>query len=89
MGKYFTRYKGEIRDWRFKVDMEGCRHCFYLDDILIGQLFKRGKHNWSCVPNEHMGLDGPVCGFGSRHRAAEYALQVMRFKNNEDYEKEN
>jgi hypothetical protein len=84
MGKYFAHYKGEYRDWRFKVDMEGHRHCFYLDEFLIGQLFKSRADKWDCVPNQPMGLDGPVCGFASRHDAAEYALQVMNFKNKQN-----
>jgi hypothetical protein len=85
MGKYFANYKGKNRDWKFKVDDKGFRHCFYLDEFLIGQLFKMSNNKWSCVPSEPMGLDGPVRGFASRHDAAEYALQVMRFKNGEIY----
>jgi hypothetical protein len=77
MGKYFSEYKGEIRDWKFKVN--GNRHCFYLDNFLIAQIFKLSQNKWACVPSVSMGLDGPVCGFASRHDAAEYALQVIRF----------
>ena len=84
MSKYFAYYKGKYRDWKFKVDNNGRRHCFYLDEFLIGQLFKSSNNKWSCVPSKHIGLDGPVCGFASRHDAAEYALQVMRFKNGEE-----
>lgn len=84
MGKYFSNYKGENRDWKFKIIKHVNIHCFYLDHFLIAQIFKMPRNKWSCVPSKSMGLDRPVHGFASRHDAAEYALQVMRFKDQDN-----
>jgi hypothetical protein len=81
MSKYFAFYQGKYRDWKFKVDSDGFRHCFYLDEILIGHLFKYRKNEWAVVPAHPTGLGGSVSGFRSRHSAAEFALQFMKAIN--------
>jgi hypothetical protein len=81
MGKYFTEHNGQFMDWRFKVSHDKKIHCFYLGEYLIAQIFKMHKNKWTCVPSKHIGIDGPVNGFSSRHSAAEYALQVFQLTN--------
>lgn len=87
MSKYSSVWEGKVHDWRFKVDMkdhcpEGYRHCFYLGPHLIGQIFRQSPTDWTAVPDSKYGPlpqmkgMGPVHGFRSRHKAADYCLQI-------------
>ncbi len=71
MSKWFHIVNGKGRDWKFITDPT--RTLFYLDDILVGQLFKDKRTGWGGF-GQFAGAP-LVYGFKTRHACAAYILQ--------------
>lgn len=77
---------GKVLDFRYKVQDELIQ-AFYIGDILIGQVFRLGKNNWSCVSWEYPHDVYPVDGFKSRYHASEFMLRMGKILEKEEEEK--
>jgi len=71
---------GKVLDFKYEVQSDFAQ-VFYIGDILIGQVFKMGNGNWSCVSWEHPHDIYPVDGFKSRYHASEFMLKMGRIIN--------
>ena len=73
-------YQGKVLDFKYKqCKIQKFIFAFYIGDILIGQIFKHGKHNWTAVSFHPNALGRRVSGFGTRYHASEYLLDINGF----------
>jgi hypothetical protein len=68
----------KVLDFRY-VRQNKFTQAFYIGDILLGQVFKLGKHNWSCVSNTYQKF-GKIDGFGTRHAASEMLIRLGGYR---------
>jgi hypothetical protein len=77
---YSCIHEGKVLDFHYKKCKEvPYIHTFYIGDILIGQIFKHGKHNWAAVSFHPNALGKLVSGFGNRYYASDYLLKINGF----------
>jgi hypothetical protein len=76
---YSCCYQGKVLDFHYKAIPSCNAYNFYIDDILIGQIFKMGKHNWTGI-SFHENAKGSMGGFGTRFHASEYLLILTGFQ---------
>jgi len=73
-------HQGKVLDFHYKqCKIQKFIHVFFIGEILIGQIFKHGKHNWSAVSWHPAAPGHRVSGFGSRYHASEYLLEINGF----------
>ena len=71
---YSAVVDGKVLDYRFVKNEVGA--CFYVGNILVGQVFNMRKGHWSAV-SSYENPYGPVDGFATRLDAAQYLLKVF------------
>lgn len=79
---YSIVHKGEVLDWNFKVDFDGFRHCFYIGNVFVGQIFKMKSKTWTIVGGRNNTY--PLHGFVSRRKAALALLFLEGYQNKEN-----
>ena len=75
-------HKGRVLDFKYKK-LSDYTYSFYIGEILIGQIFKMRKSNWSAViwhdTDENIRKLFPVDGFKSRYHASEFMLKCSGY----------
>jgi hypothetical protein len=77
-------YDGKVLDFNWKKRQDG--YLFRIGDILIGEVYRVGNHEWSAHgwgthhPSET--IAPLVDGFGSRYHCAAYLLKTQGYWRN-------
>lgn len=79
MSKYFAVVDGVCGDFKYKTTKQYtvAAYRFYVGDTYIGTIVSSKDIEWSCflgIPNDL----GVVDGFKTRHRAAEFLIQLYK-----------
>jgi hypothetical protein len=87
MSKWFHIVNGKGYDWHYRRHPALKEHpddsylndvwLFYLDDILVGQVFNSGRMGWGCF-DQFGGFSEPLYGFKTRHLATSAMLQLSK-----------
>ena len=81
---YSTNVDGKVLDFGYKKLTDGV-YAFYLGTMYMGQLFRIRPRNWAATSNGQIPNNiCPVDGFMSRHKAAEFLLNLNGYINNRD-----
>lgn len=80
---YSLVYEGKVLDFHYKKQTDSI-YAFYVGDILVGQVFRMRRNQWSCVGWKGGKLEGgisiyPVDGFKTRFHASDFMLKAGGF----------
>ena len=80
---FSINHKGKVLDFKYKKVQGHWHYAFYIGDILVGQVFRMGKGNWSAVSETPNDLC-PVNGFRSRYYASNFLLWIGGYYKKQD-----
>jgi|GEM_PF-5663219 len=66
---------GKVLDFVYRKSLE-FSYNFYIGDVLVGQVFRAGRGNWTAVSWKKPSKLCPVEGFRSRYHASEFLLKL-------------